>query len=97
VDDRQVELTVRYEQLTGDVEALLYRHDPIGIAFGDNPDEYSPEAGSIVPRLLDVTTVEDVQRIMHEEFVRWFDSDTAGPAADYQSIAEELWTLLRAG
>jgi hypothetical protein len=97
VDDRQVELTVRYEQLTGDVEALLYRHDPIGIAFGDNPDEYSPEAGSIVPRLLDVTTVEDVQRIVHEEFVRWFDSDTAGPAADYQSIAEELWTLLRAG
>jgi hypothetical protein len=97
VDDRQRELTVRYEQLTGDVEALLYRHDPIGIAFGDNPDEYSPEAGSIVPRLLDVTTVEDVQRIMHEEFVRWFDSDTAGPAADYQSIAEELWTLLRAG
>jgi hypothetical protein len=97
VDDRQRELTVRYEQLTGDVEALLYRHDPIGIAFGDNPDEYSPEAGSIVPRLLDVTTVEDVQRIVHEEFVRWFDSDTAGPAADYQSIAEELWTLLRAG
>ena len=97
MDDRQRELTVRYEQLTGDVEALLYRHDPIGIAFGDNPDEYSPEAGSIVPRLLDVTTVEDVQRIMHEEFVRWFDSDTAGPAADYQSIAEELWTLLRAG
>jgi len=97
VDDRQRELTVRYEQLTGDVEALLYRHDPIGIAFGDNPDEYSPEAGSIVPRLLDVTTVEDVQRIVHEEFVRWFDSDTAGPAAGYQSIAEELWTLLRAG
>ena len=78
MDDRQRELTVRYEQLTGDVEALLYRHDPIGIAFGDNPDEYSPEAGSIVPRLLDVTTVEDVQRIVHEEFVRWFDSDTAG-------------------
>ena len=77
-----------------DVEALLYRHDPIGIAFGDNPDEYSPEAGSIVPRLLDVTTVEDVRRIVHEEFVRWFDADTAGPASRYQAVAQEIWTAL---
>jgi hypothetical protein len=96
VDDRRRDLTARYERLVGDVEALLYRHDPIGIAFGDNPDEYSPEAGSIVPRLRDVTGVDDVRRVVHEEFVHWFDADTAGPAAGYQAIAEGLWALLRA-
>ena len=96
MDDRRRELTARYERLVGELEALLYRHDPVGIAFGDNQDEYSPEAGSIAPRLRGVETVEDVRRIVHEEFVRWFDADTAGPAADYQAIAEELWTLLRA-
>ena len=87
-------MTARYAQLEADVEALLHRHDPVGIAFGDNPDEYSPEAGSIVPRLRDVTSVDDVRRVVHEEFVRWFDADTAGPAAGYQVIAEELWALL---
>jgi hypothetical protein len=86
-----------HRQLVQSLEELLYRHDPIGIAFGDNPDEYSPEADSIVPRLRNVETVEDVRRIVHEEFVRWFDADTAGPAADYQAIADELWTLLRGG
>jgi hypothetical protein len=94
VDDRHRELTARSQRLVGDVEALLYRHDPIGIAFGDNPDEYSPEAGSIVPRLQDVGTAEDVRRVVHEEFVRWFDEDTAAPASRYQAIAEEIWTTL---
>ncbi len=89
-------MTARYAQLEAEVEALLYRHDPVGIAFGDNPDEYSPEAGSIVPRLRDVTSVDDVRRVVHEEFVRWFDADTAGPATGYQVIAEELWALLEA-
>ncbi|SFE66192.1 hypothetical protein [Blastococcus tunisiensis] len=84
-------------RLVADLEALLYRHDPIGIAVGGNRDEYSPEAGSIVPRLRDVETVEDVRRIVHEEFVHWFDDDTAGPAGRYQTIAEELWARLEVG
>ncbi len=86
-----------YERLVSDLGALLYRHDPIGIALGDNPDEYEPEARSIVPRLPSVETLEDVRRIVHEELVRWFDADTAGAAADHQVIAEELWTSLRSG
>jgi hypothetical protein len=94
VNDRHGELAARYERLVGDLEALLYRHDPIGIAFGDNPDEYSAEAGTIAPRLPDVDTVDDVRRIVHDEFVRWFDEDTAGPASRYQAIAEEIWTRI---
>jgi hypothetical protein len=86
-----------HQRLVHDVEELLYRHDPIGIAFGDDVDEYSPEADSIVGRLRDAASVEDVQRIVHEEFVHWFDADTAGPPARYQAIAEELWTAVSAG
>ena len=97
MDERRRRLTADYLRLVADLEALLYRHDPIGIAFGDNRDEYSPEAGSIVPRLRGVETVEDVRRIVHEEFVRWFDHETAGPAARYQAIAAELWARLGAG
>jgi hypothetical protein len=80
------------KQLLAKVEALLYRHDPIGIAFGDNLDEYRPEAESILARLPQARSVEDVRALVHEEFVRWFDEDTAGPAERYEAIARELWS-----
>lgn len=74
------------------VEALLFRHDPIGINGGD-PDEYRPEAETITRRRPEARSVDDVRRIVHGEFVRWFGLDTAGPPARYQGIAQEIWTL----
>lgn len=79
----------------GAVEALLYRHDPVGINFGDNPDEYRPEAESIVARLPHVRSAEDVPALVHEEFVRWFDEDTAGSVTRYEAIARDLWDTWR--
>ena len=83
--------------LIAEVERLLYRHDPVGINFGDNADEYRPEAESIVARLPLAGSVDDVRRLVHEEFVRWFDHDTAGPAGRYEQIAREVWAIWRAG
>jgi hypothetical protein len=77
--------------LIDEVEALLYRHDPVGIGFGDNPDEYRPEAESIVARLPRARSVDDVVTLVHGEFVRWFDEDTAGPADRYEDIARDVW------
>jgi hypothetical protein len=79
--------------LLAEVEALLYRHDPIGIAFGDNPDEYRPEAESILARLPRAGSVEDVRALVHQEFVNWFDDEIAGPADRYEAIARELWSI----
>jgi hypothetical protein len=67
----------------------------VGIAFGDDHDEYAPEAGIIAPRLTGARTVEDVVAVVHEEFVGWFDAGIAGPPARYRVIAEEIWPLLR--
>jgi hypothetical protein len=77
--------------LIDEVEALLYRHDPVGIGFGDNPDEYRPEAESIVACLPRARSVDDVATLVHGEFVRWFDEDTAGPADRYEDIARDVW------
>jgi hypothetical protein len=44
-------------------------------------------------RLPEATSAEDVRRIAHEEFVRWFDAQLAGPPERYSAIAEEIWTL----
>ena len=86
-------LRAEYGKLFDSVAELLYRHDPIGINFGDNTDEYEPEAGTILPRLRSCDSADAAQRVVHAEFVRWFDSDTAGPAEHYQGIALEIWKL----
>ncbi|WP_245645671.1 hypothetical protein [Pseudonocardia acaciae] len=81
--------------LVARLEELLYRHDPIGLNFGHNADEYRPEAETITLRIPEAATEHDLQRIVHEEFVHWFGSDTAGPEARYASITREFWEIYR--
>jgi len=85
------------EDLVSRVEALLFYEDPIGINFDTNTDEYLAEAQTIVIRLPEATSPDDVQRIVHEEFIRWFDRQLAGPAERYRAVAESIWGLWTAG
>jgi hypothetical protein len=85
------------EDLVSRVEALLFYEDPIGINFDTNTDEYRPEAQTIVIRLPEATSPDDVQRVVHEEFVRWFDRQIAGPVERYRIVAESIWGLWTAG
>ena len=82
-----------YPNLFKSISATLFKHDPIGINFGENIDEYDPEAGSIIPRLKASNTVDDVQTIVHEEFIRWFGIETAGGRDKYHRIAVDIWEL----
>jgi hypothetical protein len=84
-----------YGELFDSVSELLFRHDPIGISFDVNGDEYEAEAGTILPRLRSCQSADDVLRVVHEEFVRWFDRGTAGPREHYAEIASEIWQLWR--
>jgi hypothetical protein len=68
----------KFGHLFDSTAALLFRHDPVGINFEINPDEYEPEVGTILPRLSCCNSVDDVRRVVHEEFVRWF-ACSAGP------------------
>jgi hypothetical protein len=85
-------LKAEYGSLFDSVAEILFRHDPVGINFEDNTDEYYPEARTILPRLRSCRSVGDVMTVAHEEFQRWFDSDTAGAREDYRQIAEEVWS-----
>src|SRR5438445_1524137 len=88
------QLKAEYGQLFESVSALLFRHDPIGIAFdNENTDEYDPETGTILPRLRNCECASDVLRVVHEEFVRWFDAGNAGSVERYGDIASEVWRL----
>ena len=85
------------EDLVSRVEALLFHEDPIGINFDTNTDEYRSEAQTIVIRLPEATSPGDVQRIVHEEFIRWFAQQIAGPLERYRVVAESIWGLWTAG
>lgn len=84
-----------YKQLLAEISAILFRHDPIGINFEDNRDEYDAEAGTILPRLRGDMTAEEATAVVHEEFVRWFSHGDAGPEGKYASIATEILAAYR--
>ncbi len=91
--EKRRRLRNEYAELFDSTAALLFRHDPAGINFGGNTDEYESEAGTILPRLRGCRSVEDVRRVVHEEFVRWFEADIAGPEERYTAIAAGIWQL----
>lgn len=83
----------RHPALFAAVSEAMFRHDPIGINFGNNTDEYDAEAGTVIPRLSRCASAADVELVLHEEFVRWFGADTAGDRARYTALAVEVWRL----
>ena len=94
VEERR-RLKAEYRELYDKVAALLFRHDPEGINFETNTDEYEPEVGTILPRLRSCHSEDDVLWVVHEEFLRWFGADTARPQEHYAKIATEIWRLWR--
>lgn len=81
-----------FDQVTG----LLFRHDPVGINYDFNVDEYDVEAASILDRLPSCGSAGAAQLVVHEEFVRWFGPQIAGPSENYATVSHVLWNLWRA-
>lgn len=91
---RQESLKAAYGILYTEVSRLLHGADPIRlIEIGAPDDEYDPEVSTILPRLREARSSDDVQRIVHEEFIRWFDAEIAGPATDYGAVAKDIWEV----
>ena len=91
MSDRRAELLDEYTELYLKVEAILFRADPIDINYGHNSDEYSPEVGTILPRLKMALSADDVLNIVYEEFSRWFGADEVGPKSGFEKIANDVW------
>ena len=84
-----------HEMLVKAVERAINEADPIGLLeLGAPSDEYAPEIGTIIPRLVNARDVDEVTAVLHEEFVRWFGSDTAGPRQPYEAPGRQIWRAL---
>jgi hypothetical protein len=82
-----------HKEVYEEILKILCRHDPIGICHTGRPrreEAYDPEVGTILPRLNKALSVEDVRRIVYEEFSRWFNV-AAGEETKYQQISIEVW------
>lgn len=75
------------------VSKAMFERDPIGINFKTNTDEYDAEAGTVIPRLTICSSWQDVATVLHEEFVRWFGAETAGPRTRYVELSKDIWGL----
>lgn len=60
------------------------------------PNLAAPEAETVLPRLADATSVDDVRRVLHEEYSHWFSPDIAGDPAAFAGVAREIWDRLPA-
>src|SRR5262249_29936709 len=83
------------QRLVAAVERAINDADPIRLlGVGAPADEYSPEIGTILPRLAGVQGLSDVANVLHEEFVRWFDQGIAGPRGVYETPAHRIWAAI---
>jgi hypothetical protein len=80
------------QNLCSKVSAILFRHDIVGINFGENTNEYSIEANSILMRLNNKHNVGDISVIVYEEFLKWFSEDLIPDkkAKVYNIVAKEI-------
>lgn len=70
--------------------------DPLGLlAAGAPRDEYDLEVATLLPRLEGARGVAEVQVLVHQEFVRWFGAEVAGPVEGYRAAAEGVWRAVR--
>jgi hypothetical protein len=87
------QLRAEYGSLFDSMAALLFRHDLARVNFEVNTGEYNYETAAILTRLHTCESAQDVQCIVREEFVRFFDADTAGPEERFKDVASEIWQL----
>jgi hypothetical protein len=81
-----------YGRLFDAVSEILFRHDPSEINYGFNTDEYEIETETILPRLKNCHSAEDVLTVVREEFQKWFSEETAVREGN-KEIAAEIWDL----
>ena len=89
-------METRYRALVAAVERAINDADLIGLLeCGAPADEYSPEIGTIVPRVVNAQSVDEITATLHEEFQRWFGDGTAGPRQLYEAPARRMGSSTR--
>ena len=83
---------IRYDALVHAVTRVINEADPIGLLALECPsDEYSPEVGTIVPRVVKASGPDEVKSILFEEFDRWFGQGSVLRREAFDVPAHAIW------
>jgi hypothetical protein len=91
-DAERKHLVKEYKTLVDGMTSILFRLDPVGIAF-ENPhrDEYASEAALIARLLPEAKDPEQFERSVRDVFLRQFGEPLPGPETQYREVAREMW------
>jgi len=81
------------DALYDELLTILFRHDPAGINFDWNTDEYEPEVDTILPRLHRCADAEDARCMIFAELTHWFAGDFDERKAT--AATEAIWAAWR--
>jgi hypothetical protein len=87
---QRIKLKQKYGMAYQRLSEILFAEDPAGVNFEINTDEYEPEVSTILPRLHDCASVNDVNRVVREEFLKWFGGTATFPDR-YPKVADRIW------
>ncbi len=83
----------KYPELVKAISQCLFEDDPVGINFENNTDEYDPEAATILAKLKDCKSENDVLKVVYTEFCRWFGKETTGSMTRYTKVSSLIWQI----
>jgi hypothetical protein len=84
-----------YDLLVVDVTRAINDADPVSLLeIGAPQDEYSPQVGTIVPRVTKAQSPAEVRTILDEEFQRWFGESGVRRSEAFNVPAERIWEAL---
>ena len=87
LDTEQPGLGELYDQI---LAAFSY-HDPIHLVGPDNPDEYWPVAKAAIPRFHEVSSAEELARMLKQVFEEV--CGTPGDETTWQPMAHDVWQV----
>ena len=85
------ELMRRYGVAGQRLTDILFDEDPALVNYEVNIAEYEPEVRTILPRLRNCRSSEEVEQILREELWTWFGYHALVSTAKYQSMAQRVW------
>ena len=74
-----------------DISAIILKYDPMQIGSAVEADEYDLEAATILSRIKEVHSKEELTDIVYEEFQSWYGKEAVGSREKYEKMADEIW------
>ncbi len=74
-----------------DISAIILKYDPMHIGTAVESDEYDLEAATILSRIKEVHSKDELADIVYEEFQSWYGKDAVGEKEQYVKMADEIW------